>query len=104
VDELGTKRLAEIVLADRENATVEAISAVGVWYRGESQVFSGRTAGRIVLPCGDELGWNTIFYYPPSQKTFGEMSFDERLKVSMRRAPLIEAGKWLAERGADAEE
>lgn len=95
IDTMGTRRLAEIALAADNVVVARAVSAVGVWHAGQSAVFTGSTTGKIVMPRGEEMGWNSIFFYPELGKTFGEMTFEERLSVSMRRAPLIEARAWV---------
>lgn len=53
---------------------------------GEISFFEGNTKGTIVLPRGSEgFGWDPIFQPEGYEKTFGEMSVDEKNSFSMRR-------------------
>lgn len=50
------------------------------------EYFEGVLEGDIVSPRGDnDIGWNTIFQPKGFNKTFGEMTMDEKNQISMRR-------------------
>jgi inosine triphosphate pyrophosphatase len=50
------------------------------------QFFSGEIKGTIVPPRGDKgFGWDAIFQPDGSEKTFGEMTLEEKTQFSMRR-------------------
>jgi len=99
VERWGAAQLAHISHIDGRGRGAEAVSAVGVLHYGDVRVWSGRIRGRIVEPRGDLAGWTPIFEVDGSGKTLAEMDFAERMSVTMRRAPLMEARDWLAERG-----
>lgn len=51
--------------------------------------FEGKVAGVIVAPRGENgFGWDSIFMPDGAQKTFGQMTAEEKNKVSMRRMAL----------------
>ena len=47
---------------------------------------------------GDGFGYDPVFYYPPANKTFAEMSLDEKNKVSHRGRALVAARELLIKR------
>ncbi|NET33820.1 MAG: non-canonical purine NTP pyrophosphatase [Cyanothece sp. SIO1E1] len=63
-----------------------AKTVIGI-YDGQLQVFSGEIEGRISsVPRGETgFGWDKIFIPNGSEKTFAEMSPEEKDKYSMRR-------------------
>lgn len=95
IEGMGTRKLAEKILCDADTVTAKAVSAVGVFQYGETKIWTGETPGSIVLPRGEEFGWNSIFLDPIHDRTFGELSFEERLSVSMRKIPLQDAAHWI---------
>ncbi|ONI75254.1 non-canonical purine NTP pyrophosphatase [Actinosynnema sp. ALI-1.44] len=101
VEEMGTARLASAALAPTGSSTAEAVSAVGVLHRGETAVWEGRLKGTIVAPRGDLGGWTPIFEVDGSDKTLAELTFTERMAVTMRRGPFESAKAWLADRGTE---
>ncbi|HVY73095.1 MAG TPA: non-canonical purine NTP pyrophosphatase [Candidatus Paceibacterota bacterium] len=53
--------------------------------KGEVQFFEGELAGTMVEPRGENtFGWNTIFMPEGTGKTFAELGFEEKNKISMR--------------------
>jgi non-canonical purine NTP pyrophosphatase (RdgB/HAM1 family) len=99
---IGSRRLAEIALGERDSEPALAVSAVAALYRGEVNVTVGRVQGLLVAPRGVELGWNSIFQPGNFNRTFGEMSDLDRLAVSMRRAPILDAVAWITSRKGNA--
>lgn len=70
-----------------ERATVKCM--IGYARTPESiRYFSGQVQGRIVEPKGTGFGWDPIFQLDGHDKTFGEMSPEEKNTVSMRRIAL----------------
>jgi XTP/dITP diphosphohydrolase len=60
---------------------------VVVYYDGKSVIFSeGRAEGEIIdqLKGSGGFGYDPLFYYPQTDKTFAEMDSDEKNKVSHR--------------------
>ena len=49
------------------------------------EFFEGVIEGEIVAPAGTGFGWDPIFKPAGHDKTFGQMDFDEKNSLSMRR-------------------
>ena len=69
-----------------------------VWDGGE-RTFTGVAPGRLLRePRGDNgFGYDPIFYYPPAQKTFAEMSGGEKAVCSHRARAFRQLAAWLQE-------
>lgn len=70
-----------------EDHSAEALSVWGIQKnkKGGSHIFVGRTQGEIVEPKGNlGFGWDPIFKPKDSEKTFGEMTIEEKDKISHR--------------------
>lgn len=98
VDGMGAQEIAHITALKGEDRGADAVSSVGVAYKGEVQVWTDRIRGKIVAPRGKLGGWTPIFEVEGSGKTLAEMSFPERMSVTMRRRPLEKASAWLNEK------
>ncbi|WP_328499704.1 non-canonical purine NTP pyrophosphatase [Streptomyces sp. NBC_00457] len=98
VDGMGAREIARLTALKGENCGADAVSSVGVGYNGEVQVWTDRIRGKIVAPRGELGGWTPIFEVEGSGKTLAEMSFSERMFVTMRRRPLEKANAWLNEK------
>ncbi len=82
---MGLEKLCK--LAQFGNGTIEAICVI-CYHDGKTiHTIKGKTQGTLVPPRGNYFGWDPIFEY--KGKTFGEMSKDEKNKVS-HRAKAIE--------------
>jgi XTP/dITP diphosphohydrolase len=66
-------------------AAFECVIAVAV-PRGPALIYEGRCEGEILERMeGDEgFGYDPLFYYPPLNKTFGQMCLEEKNSVSHR--------------------
>lgn len=66
---------------------------------GNVKYFSAQVEGTIVPPRGpsDSFGWDTIFLPDGYDKTFGEMTMEERLAISHRGKAFRDALKFLEE-------
>jgi XTP/dITP diphosphohydrolase len=62
---------------------------------GPALTYEATCEGTILeAPRGDQgFGYDPLFYYPPMSKTFGEMSLDEKARVSHRGKALMEFRK-----------
>lgn len=82
---IGNRGLAE--LAERMgNARAVAKTIIGfAKSRDEIFFFEGVVPGRIVTPRGTGFGWDPIFVPDGHERTFGEMSKEEKNGISMRR-------------------
>ena len=56
------------------------------WPGGDTRTFEGRIFGRLVWPPRGTkgFGYDPIFYIPEKQRTFAEMSSDEKNAISHR--------------------
>jgi non-canonical purine NTP pyrophosphatase (RdgB/HAM1 family) len=82
---IGTQGLVD--LAEKMgNPRAVAKTIIGyVKNQDEIFFFEGIVPGRIVAPRGTGFGWDLIFVPDGHERTFGEMSKDEKNAISMRR-------------------
>ncbi|MFI9503646.1 non-canonical purine NTP pyrophosphatase [Nocardia sp. NPDC052566] len=97
VDGMGAQRLKESIHGAEPLAAI-ATSAVGVVFDGEQEIWAGHTEGRLVDGRGELGGWTPIFEVDGTGLTLGEMNFDQRMRWTMRREPLMAAREWIAKR------
>ena len=97
----GGKGLAAIAYA-LNNRAARAQCCVGYWDGATVRIFSGETAGEILVqPRGERhFGWDAWFQPRGSEKTFAEMTADEKDAVSHRGHAYRALAKHLA--GSDA--
>ena len=76
---------------------VEARTIIGyASEKGEIKFFEGKVQGMIVSPRGKNgFGWDPIFQPDGQEKTFAEMSVEEKSRLSMRRLALTKLRKFL---------
>ncbi len=68
------------------NSKAEAKTIIGFSDSlGNVSFFEGTLKGNIVSPRGEGFGWAPIFQPEGSSKTFGEMTMEEKNKISMRK-------------------
>ncbi len=84
--EMGTEGLTTLV-AKMGNNRAEAKTVIGYAKTpDEIYFFEGSIKGSIVQPRGDtKFGWDPIFQPDGFDKTFAEMTLEEKNQVSMRR-------------------
>ncbi len=71
------------------NSSVEAKAIIGYADgKGGTQYFEGVVKGSIVASRGEGFGWDPIFQPEGYDKTFGEMTAEEKNKISMRKIAL----------------
>ena len=64
--------------------------------QGEKHFFDGAIKGNIVAPRGDgDFGWGPIFQPDGNERTFGEMTREEKNEMSMRRIALEKLSEFL---------
>lgn len=85
---IGNLGLADI--ADKfNNNQAEARTMIGYYKNGQISYFEGKITGQIVQPRGEtNFGWDPIFQPEGYDKTFAEMSREEKNKISMRKLAL----------------
>lgn len=85
---IGNDGLAEIV-SSFENNKAEAKTIIGYSNsEGKISFFEGSIKGSIVSPRGTGFGWDPIFLPDGYTKTFGEMTAEEKNRISMRKIAL----------------
>ncbi|MEV6331982.1 non-canonical purine NTP pyrophosphatase [Streptomyces sp. NPDC051909] len=99
LDGLSAQGLREAIPSHGSTAAI-ATSAVGVVFNGECEVWEGHTEGKLVDGRGRLGGWTPVFEVADTGLTLGEMGFDDRMRWTMRREPLLAAREWIAERTA----
>lgn len=95
VDDMGPEKLARLIVESPLSDRATAESAVGVRYGERVATWTGKLSGRIVHPRGDLGGWTPIFEIAGWGRTLGELDLTERLRVTMRREPLLRASRWV---------
>ena len=86
-----TKLLEEMKGRANRKAVFECVISLAV-PTGAALTYEGRCEGLIAEePAGDGgFGYDPVFYYPPLKKTFGELSREEKSRVSHRGKALGE--------------
>lgn len=99
LDKLGNESLSGLIDGKSSRATAKTI--IGYYdEQGNITYHEGVVEGEIVSPKGDtNFGWDPIFKPNGHEKTFAEMSSEEKNEVSMRRMALEELKKHLHEQG-----
>lgn len=72
-------------------------TALALRYNGKIYDFFGKAEGFIIdKPSGENgFGYDPIFFYPPLNKTFGQLSLEEKNKVSHRSKALFNLKKMI---------
>lgn len=98
-DRISIKGIFELV-NKYDNKTVVARSSIG-YYDGISlYFFSGEIKGMIVAPKGENgFGWDHIFQPEGYDKTFAEMTLEEKNKISHRKRALMNFKRFLDKNG-----
>ena len=86
-----TKLLAEMKGETNRKAAFECVLSIAV-PPGPALTYEARCEGIIAeAPVGDSgFGYDPVFYYPPLEKTFGQLSREEKSRVSHRGKALKE--------------
>jgi len=86
-----TKLLDEMKGHTNRRAAFECVLSLAV-PTGAALTYEGRCEGLIVeKPSGDGgFGYDPVFYYPPLKKTFGQLSREEKSRISHRGKALGE--------------
>ncbi len=96
---LGLQKIYEMT-RDLRNNRATAVTIIGYAEpSGTLHIFKGVMRGFIVPPRGqDDFDWNAIFQPEGYDKTFGEMTNEEKNRISMRRFAAEEFKKFLESR------
>jgi len=81
----NAKLLRELENVENRNAAFACVIAIAVPW-GPALIYEGRCEGTITkeLVGSKGFGYDPVFYYPPLQKTFGQLSTEEKNQVSHR--------------------
>ena len=85
-------------LKGKRNLAARFTCVVALWQPGlqQTKVFEGIIEGVITEPKGDHgFGYDPLFYYPPIEKTFGEISIEEKHRISHRGKAIEKAVEYL---------
>lgn len=92
---LKDEGIAKIV-SNYENSDALAKTIIGYSDGKKIRFFEGSIGGNIVLPRKEtDFGWDSIFQPKGHNKTFAEMSKEEKNKISMRRIALEKLSEFL---------
>ena len=81
------------VVRDYENEPAQAVCSIGL---SDGKVFQGVIKGKIVKPKGKHgFGWDPIFQPDGYDKTFAQMTSQEKNNLSMRKIALEKLRKYL---------
>ena len=69
--------------------------------REDIHFFEGVVRGKLVMPRGKSFGWDPSFLPEGSDKTYGEMSYEEKNKMSHRRLALDKLKEFLEKNSHD---
>ncbi len=87
----NSKLLEALKGSHQREAVFICVLAIAV-PRGPALIYEGRCDGLIAeAPAGENgFGYDPVFYYPPTGKTFAQMSLEEKNKVSHRGRAMAE--------------
>lgn len=92
---VGAKGIADMT-QKLGNDKAEAKTIIGYAKNGEVKFFEGLIHGQIVAPQGETtFGWDPIFKPKGYDKTFAQMSRQEKNEISMRRLALSKLKQFL---------
>jgi len=100
-DDNNRKLLSEMEGAPENKRTARFRTVIAVaWDENNIETVEGAAEGVITDKKfgGDGFGYDPVFYYPPSGKTFAEMTLEEKNKVSHRGRALIKAKELLVKK------
>ena len=85
------KLLEEMAGVEDRRARFECVISIAV-PTGQALTYEGRCDGLIATaPSGDNgFGYDPVFFYPPKEKTFAQLTRDEKNRVSHRGRALAE--------------
>lgn len=95
---LGNQGLLKLLENQDDRSAYAQTTIVFVDERGKEHVFEGSVYGQVAdEPRGEGFGWDPIFIPEGEEKTFGEMSMEEKNNFSMRAKAMSKMKEWLEE-------
>lgn len=96
MERLGNEKICQM-LGEERKASVETY--VGFKDEKNTKIFEGKVEGKIAKePRGEGFGWDPIFIPEGYEKTFGEMTKEEKNRISMRKKALKKFNHYLGSR------
>jgi XTP/dITP diphosphohydrolase len=98
-DDNNRKLLKELTGVPREKRTARFRCVIAVCFGpNQMETVEGSAEGYITEKkrSGGGFGYDPVFYYPPLEKTFAELTLDEKNAVSHRGLALVKAKELLA--------
>jgi len=94
--DMGNNGLYRLVKMYNNNKAKAVVWIGYINNQGEIQYFNSSIEGSIVKPVGENgFGWDQIFKPDGYNKTFAEMSFEEKNKISMRKKVFVKLSDYL---------
>lgn len=94
------KLLKELSGVPFDNRTAKFATVIAVSYEGGDYCHRGEVDGVIseAMTGVNGFGYDPVFFYPPMQKTYAQMTLEEKNQVSHRSRALSKFKKWLMEK------
>jgi len=95
--ELGNRGLCDLLKSKKDRSAVAQTTLCFIDKKRKPHIFTGKVKGNISKkPKGDKgFGWDPIFIPEKEDKTFAQMTIEEKNKYSMRAKALIKLKAWL---------
>lgn len=89
----GPQKISEML---KPNNKATAIVSIGFYDGKDTHFFEGKVTGKIVSPRGDDrFAWDLIFMPDGHNKTYAEMTIEEKNNISMRRLAIFSFKEYL---------
>lgn len=99
-EKIGLNDLVKL-LSGFKDKTAQAVCSIGYCRPGkEPRVFEGIVHGRIVEPRGKGFGWDPIFEPDGQNKTYGEMTMEEKNGIQHRKISLLKLRDFLLQQNS----
>jgi non-canonical purine NTP pyrophosphatase (RdgB/HAM1 family) len=94
---LDNKGLISLLKSKKDKSAKAITTLVYIWAKDKYEVFEGMVEGKISAreKGKNGFGWDPIFVPIGSNKTFAQMSQEEKNKYSMRAKALKKLSKWI---------
>jgi non-canonical purine NTP pyrophosphatase (RdgB/HAM1 family) len=96
LDTIGTRGLVDMVSDKSLKSKAVCLLTLGIVKTGAIIQFKGEVSGRLVNERGDSgFGWDTIFLPDGYDTTYGEMSLEEKNRISHRTLASKKLRDWV---------
>jgi len=95
LEKLGNEKICQILDEERKSS---AETCVAYKDKENTKIFKGVVKGKIAEePKGEGFGWDPIFVPKGHERTFGEMTTEEKNRLSMRNKALSKVRAYLSD-------